>query len=203
MDESSILSYSNGKRINRTKKKTPSIAPEISHKGLNDEIIQRADAIYDILSAKVGVKRKIKRQKLLFYCVLAAHLEIGKPHDAIDIGKLFGLTPDNIHNTYTLFSYSQTGYKLRIVDHVICFIEYFCIKIDLLDSNVDEIRELYDEIKEKEEFEDMRARNLAAGLLDYYLTSKGFGVDNLPEVVHLPAVSIKKTSDMIYTEFNS
>lgn len=196
-DINTITTFTNSRRITRTKKKLTSITPEICHKGLTEEIVSIADRIYDDLSKKIGVKRKRKRQKLLFYCVLAAHLEIAKPHDPIDLGKLFNLTEEDIHNTYSLFSSAQTCYTLTQIDHVKCFLDYFSEKLNLNDESKQELREIYEDIKERDEIRDMKPRSLASGIIDYYLTVNGSDVEDLPKVVNQTTSLIKKARDIV------
>lgn len=180
------------------RKKIVTIVPEISHRGFTEEVVEEADFIHDLLWKHIGTKRKQTRKKLLFYCVLCAHLQLAKPHDPIDIAKVFDLSSSEVSNTYSIFAPSNTGgYVKPKVDHGRFYVEYFSQKIGLSETSTQEILQLYDQLSKHRELRAISARNFACGVLDTYLTMNGHEVEGLEKLVHLTPSLIKKSREMV------
>lgn len=86
-----------------------SILPDLRNHPFSDEIKNMADVVYNKM--KHQVRRGNIRNRLVYFCVYSAHLELDYEVDPLKLGKQFGLTSGEVQKCSSIFSPLQTGYN--------------------------------------------------------------------------------------------
>lgn len=160
-------------QFNWKKNKNHSIIQDLSKYNFPENIINKADIIYNKMVYRVR-KNKI-RQQLLFFCVYCAYLELKINVIPTELGKIFNLSTGEVQKCDSLFSPLQTGYYPQY--QTISPLQYlpkYCKEFDLSDEFIEYIMKSSINIIEKEpNLLQESPQTVAAGLLKYYTYING------------------------------
>ncbi len=196
----------NGPPVHTTNKPAKFILTDLANFPFSDDIKHRADVIYNAMGSPT--KRIKSRQMLLFFCVYSAHKELGISADPIKLGKYFGLTPGEVQKTNSMFSPLQTGY--RVQDKFYSPLELvpdICRDIGISEETILDILASSKETLERNpQLYQSSPQTIAAGLVSYYITTRGIQIANRDDIVRATGrsiVTISSTRDRIALLDNS
>ena len=151
-----------------------SIRSEIEKYGFSDEIINQADAIYNLM--KKSTHRGKIRQQLKFYCVYCAHIELGIIVNPIHLGEIFELQQGDVQKCDALFSPLQTGYKPRkpTFTSPLDYLPSYCQKLNLSVDAINDLSNLANSIINKDpSLLQESPHTVSAGIFCYYIVTNG------------------------------
>ncbi|HSW77052.1 MAG TPA: hypothetical protein VLG50_08390 [Candidatus Saccharimonadales bacterium] len=156
-----------------------SILSDLSKYDISEDIKLRANRIYTDM--KPQTNRAKKRHFLLFFCVYNAYKELGITIAPEDIGKIFTLNKHQMQQAINIFSPSQTGYhpvknQITILD----YLKIWCDKLEFDKIDVDDIINMAENfINKNENLKHDVPQTAAAGLIKYYILTRGYTLDNV------------------------
>jgi hypothetical protein len=203
-EESQFGNEYNTKDSHVSTKKGKSIIPFLSKLSLPENIINRADVIYNKM--KPQVRRANTYNMLLYYCTYCSYLEyiyeqklLSKEgllfdakgyidgFDPIELGNKFNLSKGQLQKCDSLFSPLQTGYKpplsyISLLD----YIPNYGKCINLSNESIIEIIELAKGLlKKSPKLNKDNARSTAAGIVYYYTIINGISISNIDDFIKL------------------
>ena len=152
---------------------------------ISEEVRNKADVIYNQMHVKQH--RSIKLVQLCYWCCYCAYLELNQDVNPQELGKVFDLTATEISRCGSLFSSLETGYQPpKGLTTPLNYLPGFCGELKFTDDARDQCLAMADRIiSKKPTLLHEPPRNVACGLLKYYLIINGLQVDDLRAVVGL------------------
>ena len=150
-----------------------------------EEVRNKADVIHNQM--KVKQHRRTKLVQLLYWCCYCAYLELNLDVNPQELGKVFELTATEVSRCGSLFSSLETGYQPpKALTTPLNYLPGFCRARRLTDDATEQCLVLANRIISKQpNLLQEPPRNLAGGLLKYYLIINGLPTDDLRSVVGL------------------
>lgn len=171
-----------------------------SVKALASEIFFRLD---------VGNPRKLRRKKIIFYCIYQARLELEMEDiDPITLGKDFGFTKSETLSAINMKPKFKDGYTpcSTTMDLSGMLRLYASKSFRFTDEVTDEIvKEFEDLINKNESLVTKQARTLIAAFLWYYMSSNGYVTkrEEFAKIFHLKISTIElHQKDIVDTVVN-
>jgi hypothetical protein len=154
--------------IYASKKKEKSILQKLEKYNLPDDIKKRANEIYKKIQE--GGKKNNHSNQLLYYCVVNAYKELGKPYVATVIGSMFDLRQGEMSRAMSKYAYNQTGYRPVISNN--CpgvLVKEFAKNFDFTSEMIEDLANFSDRILTNHpEFRQFRPQQVAAAIIYYY-----------------------------------
>lgn len=174
-----------------------SIAANLKSYPLSDDIKNMADVVFKQM--KYRVRRGKIRQKLYFYCVYCAHLELGLSVVPVQLGAMFGLTPGDVQKCDSLFSPLQTGYRPPSANiSPLRYLPDYCKEMNFSEETIDSIMKMASKILEKDiTLLQEHPQTVAAGFLRYFTTTLGIANEDPQKLMKITSRS-SVTIDTIY-----
>lgn len=145
---------------------------------LSDDIKHKADWVFNQMESRVHRGRK--RIQLLFYCTYCAYRELGRFVIPAKLGRLFGLTPVEVCECDSIFSYIQTGYQpprtnASPLEYLPEYCEDYHLSSELTSMIIDMSRFI---IEKSPSLLQESPETVAGGLLSYCVTMCGIVTDD-------------------------
>lgn len=178
-----------------------SIKPALTKVGFPEDIVNRAERIYQ--SMNVGTHRAKKLKQLHFYCLHNAYKELDISFDPKDIAEKLGMSNSEKQQAISAFSQVQTGYRpCQKTATPLDLIPGFCTNLKLSDDVRDDIMIFAGKLLDKHpELLQKYPQTVGAGIIKYYLTLIQVNIDNalFGEAVKLSPATVNTTFKAIRT----
>jgi len=166
--ESDDILVSNSSMVYKKKNKEDTIIKEFQELPFTDDIKNEAYEIYKKM--EYSIRRKNNRKYLKFFCIYNAHINLSKPKDSNQLGKIFGLETNRFHEIFKIFSFEKTGYKMKqiILSPLDYITEYYKIT-DLRMDEIDGVINFANDILNSDDLSEEYPQVVAAGIIIYYM----------------------------------
>lgn len=181
-----------------------SIRDQLIHYGVNPSVIENAEMVWAIMKVN-GQRSKFKGNwhvKKLFYCTYMAYRNVGIEVLPDRLCCSFGLTPTEIQNLPSIYSYLQTGYRSEATPTTAeSYIRIYCLDLGLSAEAIAEVEDLVEDLFAVEpSLRNESPKTFVSGVLRYYMNVNGIepGEDaHLEEVTTRCSSTIKTAATMV------
>lgn len=191
-------------------KKTPisGIIDDINILDYPAEIKEGAIGILKILEQDFSSRHELlsrrgsRRKQLIYYCILASYFRSEDPIDPSEIAQKFNLrsceSSRAIREYHTLEMKSLVNLELGTMD----LIPRYCRRLQFTSEFVKDVENLARSILKKEpSLKDRHSpRKIAAGIISYYLESRGFSVEKDPTTGQTPLQDVFLFSEVTISQ---
>lgn len=125
--------------------------------------------IYKLM--KLNIKRKTNRIGLKFFCIYNAYRNYNQIKDPNQLCKSMGLDPSDLSRVFKLFSYQNTGYKMKEIEisplnYISEYYENTGLRMEDIDGTLNFAKEI---LSKDQSLEDEYPQEIAAGIIMYYM----------------------------------
>jgi len=148
-----------------------SLLRELEQLPFPDYIKTEAYNVYK--SMNLGIKRQNNRIGLKVFCIYNAYRNFNQIRDLKRLAVTIGLNPSDLNKIFKLFSFQNTGYKMKDIDisplhYIDEYYEDSGVRLDEINLIKDFADELIKKMNTEELYNDY-PQEIAAGIISYYL----------------------------------
>lgn len=185
------------------------IRPDLENMDLPNDIINKADDIFEKM--KAGTKRGNKRKQLIFCCTFTAYNELGIPIDPIKLAGMCEIKPSDITKALSMCSSAKTSYVTPLVrydpkDFIEGYYEKLSKHLTFTDDALDDIYRMTEEIMETDsDLSDEKPQIVAGAILVFYLNLQGYNIekDKCKTIFGRSDMTINKVKNKVSEAYNN